>query len=244
VKKVVIGAVLTLMSSFLIPSKVRAQQIQVHAVRSGGSGCPDGSAQISFTSDNSIFSVLYSVMNVDTNQNRDLNGSMNMGYLECSVDIGITIPMGMQLELTEVIYNGFMNLPDDKTYGTINSTQHFVGGTVDHAFGRVPGSMLIGGLSFIKKGPLSENVQFKTSYLQKGKNGLVTGKHISSCEGKADFKMKTQIKAHTFNLESLGSVVLDTADAEFGSQYQLALKPCDEINKRRIRICKKGTCPK
>lgn len=221
-----------------------AQQIQVTGSRYRGAGCPDGSTEITFTPDNTVFSLLFSRMNVDSNQFRNPGHAMNMGLLECQVDIDINIPMGMQLELTEVSFKAFMDLPDEKTYGTLNSYQYFVGGTVDHQFGRVPGSMLIGGLSFIKKGPLSDNVEFKTSYLARGRNGLVTGKHISSCEGKADFKMKIQSKAHTFNVNTMGSVMLDTADGQFGSQYQLALKPCDEMNLRRIRLCKRGTCPR
>jgi hypothetical protein len=231
-------------------------QIDASNPRYAGSGCPQDTASIVFAPDNSAISILYSEMNVTSDMpavgrrgrlRPNLGGNgVSAGNRECIVDIDIRIPVGMQLELTSVDYRGFVDLPNDQSYATINSMPYFIGGTVDSAFGRMAGSQLIGGTSFIKRGPLTDSVFWQANYAGQSirGNGFVSGKNISACRGQANLRIKTQTSTHTFDPSIVASLYLDSADAAFSAQYGLTLKPCDAENRKREKLCSRGSCPK
>jgi hypothetical protein len=212
-------------------------QINVSGVTLGGPNCDPQNTQVVFSPDHSSFSILFSGMNVETQSSP--GDSAAYGYAQCSVDINMTIPAGMQLELRSVDYRGYMFLPSDQSYGTINSAHHFVGGTVDSPFGRSWGAQFVGGVSMINQGPFDSNVFYEANY----GFGTTSGKHYTRCSGQADLKIRVEARTHTFNVAEVSRVDLDSGDGTFSTEYGLALMPCDAHNRRLDRICRRGSCP-
>lgn len=232
-------AMFTLAFSLLVSTSWA--QINVTGVRYAGAGCPQGSAQISFSPGNSAFSILFGgPMNISSADSPSPESNASYGYADCTIDLDISIPVGQQLELASVDYRGFMSLPSSQTYGRIISTHYIRGGTVDTPNRRRDwGSRYIGGVTMSKQGPLDSDVFFRANY----GFGVSPGKLYSRCSGSANIRIKVEAATHTFDVSQNTLVTMDSADGSFAADYGIALRPCDAENRRLDKICKRGSCP-
>ena len=214
---------------------VAQAQAQIQVIHKGvaGGDCDPQTTSITMSPDNKSFSILYSDMQVQANQDTPLE------VKKCYVDIDFAIPPNTQLEFVKVQYRGFMELLDAGTYGSLNNHHYFLNGaTVYPNNTRQPGGTQIGGTLFSKYGPTSEEVFWEASF--KVGDGQI--KSISRCNGNPKLRIDTKMTINRFETGLGGLVGLDSADGDLLTTYEVTLKPCDKDNQRVEKICKKGTC--
>jgi hypothetical protein len=209
-----------------------------------GPHCNDGNTRVVFSPDNATFTILYDELSTSTRDGVRSESAVHAPNKICRIRIPFTTARGKQVELQQVDYRGFVSAPSDKAYGVIESKHRFPNGTVVVANGRWPSDRMLSGLLFFKQGPFQENVTWAARYSPTASSPNM-GLHVSLCDGAANLDIETSIRAHSFDPADEVEVMLDSADATLGASatYKVVEKNCDEVNRRRERVCRRGTCP-
>lgn len=209
-----------------------------------GPHCNDGNTRVVFSPDNATFSILYDDMTTSTRDAVRGEGTVFAPAKTCRIRIPFVTVRGKQVELQQVDYRGFVSVSAARAYAVIESKHQFPRGTVVVSNGRWPSDRLNSGVTFLKEGPFQDDVTWAARFSPTATSPNM-GLHISLCDGNANLDIETTIRAHSFEPDGEVEVMLDSADASLGASatYRVVEKNCDEVNRRRERVCRRGTCP-
>jgi hypothetical protein len=220
-----------------------------------GPDCDPNNTTVAFSPDFSTFSILYQSMETSTvgvlrrvNSNPeeyDPSASVFAPPKRCNVKIAFRPAAGKQLELQQIDYRAYVNVPDDKSYAVIESKHRFLQGSlVTGGSTRNPSEWYIQGNLMLKQGPYDGEFVWSARYAPTATRPDM-GLHVSNCTGVADFVIETTVRGHVFNSSEEVYVMLDSADGTLQEQsavYKIAEKNCDATNRRRDRVCRNGRC--
>ncbi|MEM7579358.1 MAG: DUF4360 domain-containing protein [Mastigocoleus sp.] len=106
----------TLMTVSIAPA-LAAPTVKIVGAGYGGSGCPDGSANVTVSPDGQELSILFDQFIADGSKVRDSRKS-------CNLSIPIKVPAGFQVSVYDFDYRGYVS---PKTLGRLSAEYFFAG---------------------------------------------------------------------------------------------------------------------
>lgn len=189
----------------------RPRDVRVGRTQHSGSGCPAGTMSVAFAPDNLSFSILYDqfIAEVDSSQ------GLNRANIICDTYVPVSIPDGMQMEITRVDFRGFMGLPA-RSQAILNSILNFRGPKQD--MDRIQ-------FRYDFKGPLLEDYEI-SSDAPEGDPAAPTQTEVSPCGGEVKLRIYTQMTVRSKNGQEGATATLDSVDGTGQATYFVNWRKC------------------
>jgi hypothetical protein len=211
-KKITTISMLTLTTT-LVSSLAFSDSIQIGAITTAGTGCPNGTVASSVSPDNSAISLLFDaytlrVAAVPANQGQ----RGQMAQADCQIMVPITLPPDTMILLNSLDYRGFASLP---AQAEMNFT------TRD-------------GFKFDNNH--HEDQQDRANKIQGVFQDVFTysrnrpEKMWSKCGGIAYLTSKSRLQISSRNPSEEAIASIDSIDATLGVKFNLITKPCKQDN--------------
>ncbi len=174
-----------------------------------GSGCPAGTMRVVFAPDNLSFTMLFDqfIAKVDPVK------KVNRDQMNCDAVIPVTIPNGMQMEITNVDFRGFVALPANSR-ARLHSMFNFSGGG---------GGKDRINMKYDFQGPLMEDYQISSDTVES--NGRAADSEVSPCGGQADLRVSTKLMLVSKGPDQ-ASLTLDSIDGSAHAVYYVNWRTC------------------
>ena len=188
------------------------KDVRVGRPHQGGSGCPAGTVNVTYSPDNSAVSVLFDQFSVESGRSSGKRSDQK----ECTVDVVLTVPEGQTLGIFNVDYRGFASV-DEQTSASFRA-QHTL---TDARTGRALDNR--SQTSRVFKGPFEDGfILSDTLGDERGNIGRIgdrtKNRHIpraglrSSCGG--DVKLNLRMLLNTVSRNGQNAIAfIDSADA-------------------------------
>ncbi|MDB1087250.1 DUF4360 domain-containing protein [Streptomyces sp. ACA25] len=206
------GAVAVLFASALAPtqnaqpvSDVPTEKIRVGIETINGSGCPDGTAAVAVSPDNTAFTVTYS----------DYLAQVGVGAVptdsrkNCQLSLRVQIPGGFTYAIASVDYRGYAHLQDGAT--ALQRASYYHQGESDTVASTTEFA-----------GPLSDNWQATDST-------EVAELNWAPCGVERNFNVNTELRVSVGSSDrnSTSFMTMDSTDGAVSTVYHVAWKECD-----------------
>lgn len=194
---------------------VRPPRLDFNRPNFGGNGCPDGTMRAVFAPDNLSFSILFDKFVAEVGENQQGRGGKR-DVMSCDIFLPISIPAGMQMEITRVDYRGFVGIPQGA-----RANLHAVLNFLDRR-GMDRDKINV---RYQFQGPLAENYEISSGALND--DGQSAQTELSPCGGDVRLRIRNQLQ-----LVSPGrvqaSLTLDSIDGSANAVYYVNWRQCQE----------------
>jgi hypothetical protein len=195
-----------------------------------GPDCDERNTVAVFAEDFSSFSLIFSELSTSTDAVKNNKKKRVAPEKNCTISIAFEVDSGFQVEVDQVDYRGYINVPTSKTAASISSQHFFVNGSVLTNNGRILGNRLPASSGVAKVGPFEGDVVWSSRYRN-------VGRHASACNGSEALALKLNLRASSRDRAAEAFVALDTADANISNRsvatYRIQVKRCDAWNRAR-----------
>jgi hypothetical protein len=175
-----------------------------------GNGCPEGSMRVVFAPDLLAFTIIFDqfVAQID-------DGRIRRDAMTCNAVIPVTLPDGMQMEITRVDFRGFVALPD-RAQAALSSTFNFRGRGGDR-------DRIVMHYDF--QGPLMEDYEISSDTVES--DGRAADSEVSPCGGSVDLKVNTRLQLKSSTRGEQASITVDSIDGSSHAVYYVNWRRCN-----------------
>lgn len=178
-----------------------------------GNGCPEGTMQAVFAPDNLSFSILFDKFVAEVSGQEQGRGGRR-DVMSCDINLPLTIPEGMQMEITRVDYRGFVGIPQGAR-ANLSAVLNFME--------RRGGDRSRINVRYNFAGPLAENYEISSGALND--DGQSQATELSPCGGEVQLRIRNQLQIVAPPRQQ-ASLTLDSIDGSANAVYYVNWRAC------------------
>nr|WP_242613156.1 DUF4360 domain-containing protein [Herbihabitans rhizosphaerae] len=184
-----------------------ADKIVIDVVTVNGSGCPEGSAAVAVSEDNTKFTVTYSKYLAQVGK-----GSTPTDFRKnCQLNLVVHVPQGFTYAIASTDYRGYANIQPGANF-LVKASYYFQGMS-----DTIPKSETF-------KGPLDDNWQATHKI-------PVDQVVYKPCGEERNFNINTELRVNAGTSDpatTTSFVTMDSTDADYKTEYHFSWKECPE----------------